>query len=574
MRLTIFLLTIIILSPIGVAESQRIESQSPVRIGFAPEKLFDAEVGTPIFVRNESLWVFPPFPAFITLSNPNNDRVRSLPVGEHPVKIYTFDTRDALGTWQVNVRGAGKDLNFSLELAEQTIEPISHQERFSITDGLLTIDGSIFLNLPEIPTSTEVILVSQSGKESTDIFSNIMIDGVPINIQLSSKSEDGETRILIAPYAPALSEAAVVDVAFDDGDGPQEIGPISVWAELTSEIALSKRAGESLFLTYVDEEISETPRVTVTVSGEAHPIVTIDVPEIGYVNSPWLVPAKFGRATLSIFLEHDGTISVARLPVVIFPDQVIISPDAIVSTSPFEQPLQYTFNQPITGLVTYDIILAARVNGLDSIWKTTVTPSLATITVNNGFNGRTIRNYDINFTSANIQKAKVDGVTYVLLPETEVSTAIILSMNSIILDPNQFSPTTLDLKAFSRNIISTSEGTVNIEVMDAIGIQAPPGEIIIYRSDSTVETNPILVDWHGGSSSVRLPLGKYSAEAVVDGISGFSEFEVLSAETSVDITLPNLYTGEAMSTIITYGAILTLEGVLAVLVWRRALSKR
>ena len=555
------------LFPYGSA--QIVEVEISARIGYSPENLFDSKIGIPVFVRGESLWVFPQFPALVSLFGPGDSTVVRLPIGTNPFRVHTFSNEDLLGIYTLSFEGAAGSFSVFLELGEQFIEPVSHQERVSLSEQSLLIDGIISLGLDEIPTSVEIILTSGTQDDPVDIFSSVIIEGNPINIRLESlEVENGLRRIRVSLHAPTLN-APGLDLGIEYEGGA--LGPLNVWAEMSSEIALSKRTGESLFLTFIDEGIADTPRVSATVSEEPNEVLAIDIPTIGQINKPWLVPPKYGRSLLSVFLEFEGIIHVERIPIVIFPNEIIIDPDSSVRLSSLDSPLRYSFDRPLVTPKSYQIILAAKVNGLESLWRTRVTPLLATINVENEFTGRRILNYNINLTSTNLQTAKVGDTTFVLLPQAEVSTQFELAINSITV--NTARPTTLSLRSFSSTTIVASEGTVLIDVVDAFGLPAPPGEIII-KGVSSSSMPPIHLDWREATVSARLPGGVYQVEASVNGIISQTEFTIDSETTSIQLSLQSLFNQNTIIVIGVSGAVLTLEAVVAILVWRKALAKQ
>ena len=571
MRNRIFLLATLLsllipLVPSGSA--QIIEMDLSARIGYSPENLFDSDVGIPVFVRGESLWVFPQFPAFVSLLGPDDSDIVRLPIGTNPFRVHTFSDEDPLGIYTLSFEGRAGSFSVFLELGEQFIEPISHQERLSLSEQSLLIDGTVSLDLDGIPTSVEVILTSQMQDDPVDIFSNVIIEGNPINIRLESiEVENGLRRIWVSLHAPTLTAGLDLGIEYEG----EALGPLNVWAEMSSEIALSKRTGESLFLTFIDEGIADTPRVSATVSGEPSQVLAIDIPTIGQLNKPWLIPPKYGRSLLSVFLEFEGIIHVARIPVVIFPNEIIINPDSRVRLSSFDFPLRYSFDQPLESPKSYQIILAAKVDGLESLWRTRVTPLLATIIVENEFTGRSILNYDINLTSTNLQTAKVGDTTFVLLPQAEIITEFDLAIDSIIVRSAR--PTTLSLRSLSRTTIFATEGTVLIDVVDTFGLPAPPGEIII-RGVGPLSSDPIRLDWREATVSVRLPGGRYQVEASVNGISSQTQFAIDSETTSVQLSLESLFDQNTSIIIAVSGSVLILEAVVAILVWRKALAKQ
>ena len=100
---------------------------SPVRIGYTPQQLYDANVGTPVFVKGESIWIYPDFTSFIVLRNPMGHIVAFSSSSSAPRLLYTFEDHDDPGKWTVSLTTVvdGVDPRYALNVTHNFIYSIT-----------------------------------------------------------------------------------------------------------------------------------------------------------------------------------------------------------------------------------------------------------------------------------------------------------------------------------------------------------------------------------------------------------------------------------------------------------------
>jgi len=567
MREALLVLTLLLIPLLPLQLAEGANPPFKFKIGYSAEKMFDATTGVPVFVAGETVWVYPGEPIIVSISRPDGRPVAAVPLGEHPYPLYTFRDADMLGTWLLRIESRGGQFTFPVEFAQQSIRPDAHEAKFSLEGDSLGIKGTVNFAPPEIPSSTEVILVRKVRNESlTNIATNVTLGGSQIVLQIT-KGEGAVTTLRVSPYAPL----AGADYEADAGAGPV----FTSWADITMEIPLTKRKGQFLIVTYIDDAIARTPKVATQLSSQPENTLTLRIPPRGTTEDPSTVPPKYGRALMNVYMQQGNTINIVKIPLVLLPGRVVIQPAATSSAAPFAQPLPYEFLDPLGDLSTYDVILATKINGLDNVWSTSITPPLASLKVTNTIGGGAVSNYDINFTAGVIQKTKVGDRIFVLLRERRVTTSYSLAIDGILQKEGDYQPATVTLSQLSEVSVFASQGKVAFTVMGGIGIPAPEGNITVYKVTGDSLTVIKELSWPGGGSvNTTLPQGVYRVTANVLGVEQSKNFEVKQPITLVDIQMQNLLTRDDFNLVGATSVIIIAELAFAILVWRRALKSK
>ena len=567
MREALLVLTLLLIPLLPLQLAEGANPPFKFKIGYSAEKMFDATTGVPVFVAGETVWVYPGEPIIVSISRPDGRPVAAVPLGEHPYPLYTFRDADMLGTWLLRIESRGGQFTFPVEFAQQSIRPDAHEAKFSLEGDSLGIKGTVYFAPPEIPSSTEVILVRKVRNESlTNIATNVTLGGSQIVLQIT-KGEGAVTTLRVSPYAPL----AGADYEADAGAGPV----FTSWADITMEIPLTKRKGQFLIVTYIDDAIARTPKVATQLSSQPENTLTLRIPPRGTTEDPSTVPPKYGRAIMNVYMQQGNTINIVKIPLVLLPGRVVIQPAATSSAAPFAQPLPYEFLDPLGDLSTYDVILATKINGLDNVWSTSITPPLASLKVTNTIGGGAVSNYDINFTAGVIQKTKVGDRIFVLLRERRVTTSYSLAIDGILQKEGDYQPATVTLSQLSEVSVFASQGKVAFTVMGGMGIPAPEGNITVYKVTGDSLTVIKELSWPGGGSvNTTLPQGVYRVTANVLGVEQSKNFEVKQPITLVDIQMQNLLTRDDFNLVGATSVIIIAELAFAILVWRRALKSK
>ena len=558
-NIVIFLILISTLIPTTVATQ---EDPLLIRIGYSPEKLFNSDIGVPSFIQNEDLWIHPNKQINVKLIDPIGNIAINSKIDTHPSLIYKFQNNDHIGTWELNINDK---YSYSIELSEQSLSKINHNEEFHLINNTVSINGVFETNFEEIPTSTEVIINKKRQSGLFEIPTSTSIDGNNIRLQISHSQKQNGVEIYVYPFLDAEEQQIEVGESLNI-----ENQNIFVWAEITSEVSLIKNSGKSKFITYIDEEITKTARINLPIINIPSSSLNISLPSLGKSNNPWTIPLKYGRAELSIYLEHDGKLGVERIPIIIMPEKLIINPDRIIQLSAFEKSLLYNTELEISNDLEVEFVLITKINGIDKLLYFSKSPSISKIFVHNRLTNERLNNYELVF-SEFIEKAKLNEITYILTQTNKISVNILI--NSFQVEKSSYEPKLLEIEQNKDVIITTAAGMANIRIFDALGLIEENGEIVISRVDYNNLEEQLVVNWTGNEIQVLLPQGKYLATVDINNVKGMIEFQVEQSENQVDIMLNSFYGISTNIWIFILTTIITIELGFAFMVWKKALNK-
>tara|TARA_B100001179_G_C18597350_1_gene407961 strand:- start:408 stop:2090 length:1683 start_codon:yes stop_codon:yes gene_type:complete len=558
-NIVIFLILISTLIPTTVATQ---EDPLLIRIGYSPEKLFNSDIGVPSFIQNEDLWIHPNKQINVKLIDPIGNIAINSKIDTHPSLIYKFQNNDHIGTWELNINDK---YSYSIELSEQSLSKINHNEEFHLINNTVSINGVFETNFKEIPTSTEVIINKKRQSGLFEIPTSTSIDGNNIRLQISHSQKQNGVEIYVYPFLDAEEQQVEVGESLNI-----ENQNIFVWAEITSEVSLIKNSGKSKFITYIDEEITKTARINLPIINIPSSSLNISLPSLGKSNNPWTIPLKYGRAELSIYLEHDGKLGVERIPIIIMPEKLIINPDRIIQLSAFEKSLLYNTELEISNDLEVEFVLITKINGIDKLLYFSKSPSISKIFVHNRLTNERLNNYELVF-SEFIEKAKLNEITYILTQTNKISVNILI--NSFQVEKSSYEPKLLEIEQNKDVIITTAAGMANIRIFDALGLIEENGEIVISRVDYNNLEEQLVVNWTGNEIQVLLPQGKYLATVDINNVKGMIEFQVEQSENQVDIMLNSFYGISTNIWIFILTTIITIELGFAFMVWKKALNK-
>ena len=557
-NIVIFLILISTLIPTTVATQ---EDPLLIRIGYSPEKLFNSDIGVPSFIQNEDLWIHPNKQINVKLIDPIGNIAINSKIDTHPSLIYKFQNNDHIGTWELNINDK---YSYSIELSEQSLSKINHNEEFHLINNTVSINGVFETNFKEIPTSTEVIINKKRQSGLFEVSTSTSIDGNNIRLQISHSQKQNGVEIYVYPFLDVEEQQVEVGESLNI-----ENQNIFVWAEITSEVSLIKNSGKSKFITYIDEEITKTARINLPIVNIPSSSLNISLPSLGKSNNPWTIPLKYGRAELSIYLEHDGKLGVERIPIIIMPEKLIINPDRIIQLSAFEKSLLYNTELEISNDLEIEFVLITKINGIDKLLYFSKSPSISKIFVHNRLTNERLNNYELVF-SEFIEKAKLNEITYILTQTNKISVNILI--NSFQVEKSSYEPKLLEIEQNKDVIITTAAGMANIRIFDALGLIEENGEIVISRADNNNLEEQLVVNWTGNEIQVLLPQGKYLATVDINNVKGIIEFQVEQSENQVDIMLNSFYGISTNIWIFILSTIITIELGFAFMVWKKALN--
>lgn len=550
--ITISILILILLIPLASSQMNEVNN---FRIGYSPEKLFNSETGMPSYLAGETIWLHVDNSQTIELKNPQQNTVVKSEINENPTSIYEFKNNDQLGTWSLIVN----EKTYQIELSNQQLDAQNNIVEFAFVNKSLEVTGSIVPNFKGIPSQSEVIISKKRDKDSIIIPTKLSIEDMITIINIEYQMEGNEARLHIQPYLGQIGNK----------EEYSEIGfyNIYTWAELTSEVTLVKKTGNSRFITYLDEPITESTRTYLPITNTPQSGLNITIPSLGNIDKPWTIPLKYGKTLLSIYLEFEGQLFVNRIPIIILEDKIIINPDLIIPTESFGETINYKGILELESDMDIDFLLISKINGIDKIFYFSEKPSISTIQITNELDNKRIENYKLTF-EQNIESIKINGTTYLVSNNILVNPTLVI--NSFQMNKQDINPSRIKLEEGATINILANIGIANIQLIDSIGSLSGNGELTIQRLDVNKD-EIFIIEWNGENVEILLPKGKYSAKLEIDGRQGETEFEIDREKKDVIIFIDSLFgvsTGILMFILMT---IITVEIGIIYSVWKRNL---
>nr|AIF20612.1 hypothetical protein [uncultured marine thaumarchaeote KM3_90_H07] len=553
MRIYVVVLALLLLT-IPLASSQ-VDNSTSFRIGYSPEKLFSSELGIPSYLRGETIWLNLPESHEVELQDSNMNTIIKLQIDGGPDSIYKFKESDILGTWRLIIDGR----IYELELADQKLQVEEDSIGFELVNNSLMIIGEIQPRFSDIPLESEVIVAKNRKTDFITVQTELLIEQTNTNIDIKYELVGKETKIFIQPYIENVRSQGEYS----------EIGAhnIYAWAELTSEIALVKKTDNSRFTTYVDGSIVETDRTYFEIVDAPRNGLNMTIPVPGLTDNPWTVPLKYGRASLSVYLEFEGKIFVNRIPVVILEDKLIINPELIIPVDSFTEKIEFREVIKIEDNMELEILLISKINGIDRIFYDTNKPEITKINVVDRTNNDILEKYELVFEN-DVKSIKIDETTYVIGKELGMS---IDNFNTeLFINSFRVFDQIIDTRMNEDGIIEilTDIGMARIQVIDSTGSISGNGEIIIRKLD-TNNDEFLVTAWNGSDVSIMLPEGRYSAILESENIQGETEFEIFGDEKDVLIVVDSVYGMSTNIWIFALATIITIEIIIIYSIWKK-----
>ena len=563
----IFSLILILILLVPLASSQ-IKNTESVRIGYSPEKLFNSETGTPTYIIGETIWIHSKTFANIELRDPKGTIITELDVQNNPSSVYKFKDNDELGAWELTINKCNLNNplrcdnreSHTIELANQELQVNNNNIKFDFTNKSLSVSGDITPRFTNIPSESEIIISKQRTDNKITIPTSLSIKGSDTTIILHHSQDENGIKLFVQPYLEQKeNNEEYLDLIQDN---------IYIWTELTSEVALVKKTGDSKFITYVDEPIVETMRTYMQITNTPKTGINISLPTEGNIDNPWTIPLKYGRSLFSVYLEFDDQIFVSRIPIVILENKIIINPDLIIPIDSFNENLNYYGELKLEEDLVLDFIFISKINGVDKMFYFSEKPSINKIYVQNELNER-LENYKLVF-DQNIKSIKINETTYVLTDSIMANPS--LYINSFQVNNVDFMPSSFSLNDNSIVNIVANTGLVNIQIIDSAGSLSGKGNITINKLDS-INSEEFITEWSGSSIDIVLPRGEYSAIFTLGDVGGETNFKVNGEKTDVIIVIDSIFGFSTEILIFILMTVITAELGIAYIVWKKALNR-
>ncbi|MFQ6010726.1 MAG: hypothetical protein ACE5KG_00950 [Nitrososphaerales archaeon] len=559
--LILFLFTIIHLPLIHAQEA------SPIQIGYAPNGLLDADLGTISFMKGEDIWLRSDHRSRVILMDPEGEiRESKLVEAGIPVFIHHFAELDQFGTWDLRISSPLRAHSIEVDLISSEIQVLSEGPSFSLESGDVMIRGRLELDRKGVYDGGFLFLAKPSSGPQTLVRSVPLIEiGGSLEVTISQDARNPR-NIAISPLLFVPVELAEAEEVLP----PPDIEAV-IWAELIGEVPMVK-SGSTPVITYLKRPVLETTKSPIILQTFANETFSFELPAYGEVGDGGSIPMRPMSTNLLVYVQMEDTIhlvSVPRFEIDKFLGKVIVDQ---LEIPPLVGSFDYAFSDSVEEIASYDLIYMPNVNGTERIWTTQLRPEVAQVTVFNELTSSDLNEYELIFKDGK-DSVNVGGVTYVLLSDESVVMADFdLSVQGHILDSKLTNPDLIRLEAFKDSIVTVSLGRVSFVIVDGVGNDVDSG-IITMRQELQ---DPVIVEWTNAffPADVILPSGRYDAKVEAGGeVESFS-FLIGSGVTNIDVTMQAItYIPIEFYLLLTSFAIIIVEIFIVLKVWKRALRK-
>jgi hypothetical protein len=565
-----------LLAPIPTGEARAGE----VELGYTSNRLFDVEVGTPIYMAGEPLWVRVAFDAKVELYSPNGLRMVVKQVeGQDPTKLYQFTEDDPLGIWRLRVVRGERQMVYQVRLVERELKGVTLESlNFSLAGSRLIVSGTV--RFDGVKQEGGILgLARYFGPPPREFFfSSGRINGSRVGTEVIFVPAPRIPSIL--PYYPIITRTVVVIRPFVTNLSL----PVDalVWSELKGQLPLLKRVGEGYAQTFFTTLITRTAKHHVTLTPDNNKTVTIPLPVVHRVAPEGEVPIRSGWGNLTTYIQVGDMIYMVESRHVLVHGWMGRQVVGQQEVKPFVDRVRFSFSDQLGKEAIYRLILLVRVNGTDLSWVKVIKPPLAMIEVKSTYTNSTLTGYKLSFDEGVIDSAKVGTTTFALLAsqgEALTKTTYTLEIGGFPASPAQLKPQVLRLWPRGEETVWVDAGLVMFHIQDRAGNYLPWGRILIERDGRSQQ---LVWGPSPGPRSIILPAGEYRYMVEAGRVRAEGVFRVEEAFTSVAVKLPvaqtptggqgqDVVARDPLPGLLGLSTILLAEVVAAVLVWRRAL---
>ncbi|MEM2429016.1 MAG: hypothetical protein QW779_00570 [Nitrososphaerales archaeon] len=532
-----------------------------IEIGFSPKRLFDINLGSPIFMPFEQLWINVFDGASVRLKNPLGNVIKSLRVMPNtPTLIYTFNQFDTQGLWYLEVISTTWSKVIPIYLEGVNLNARVESLKFALQNDTLVIQGNIAIKNINHEGGMLLLIDKKAENQTLTISSKSNLGDMPIYLEIIQNPNQFGVLIL-KPYAPSLKITTLA----------------SVWAEISIDLPLIKSEDNRSVIIYTNEVIAKTSKMLINITTIPNEGLKLQLPKIHEVGRGGLVPFRPSIGVINFYLQIDDLIYTLNTKFLFIPDVFSKSVKGFVELNPLSNTFPYEFALNLQNLSTYQLILILRVNGVDKIWSMDITPLLAKVKILNQLTHEIVKDYEISFDKGVIDSIIKDGETYALLDNNEVSTTFNLIVNGIQLLNDETKPNILNLKPFTENVINVNLSRVSFLIVDYLDNPIKSGRIKIFR-EGLNKSSEISIIWNNDISlrNISLPInGIFKAIVEVDGFNITKSFIINDKIMLIKIQLEKYIKGSdfIVSTLFYLSVIIIIiEIFIAIKVWLRAIQ--
>ncbi len=539
------------------------------KVGFTPLSLYDADTfGVPVFMAGESFWIFTDESSRATLLSPEGRRAASAVVDARPTPLYTFGSRDPHGRWTLTVSNAGGTKTYPLQLEKGKVSKVDLMNTFRLQNDSIWVEGLVSVPLDESIGPHTVVLTRDTPTLAVkEVAASGTVGGLTVYIRLTHSS-DRPGRLTLEPY---VSELAVPEEEVSSLP-PTNITAL-MWAEAALEFPFLKSQGSltSIITTPAPVARSRVTRIALTPT----PLETLElqVPPLGKVGDGGSAPTRWGSGTIRFYAQFEDSIQITRIPVYLLPDSAGFSIVDEFTSPPLAPSFGFSLRDKVTEAGQYRLYLMSKVNGVQALWNTTVTPPLARITVFNELTQGPLTEYTMSLGGGTTGQTTFESDTYALLGEDGDEAKVAISILGIRFRDGEIKPSTLRLGPLSKQEVHVAAGTVEFRVSDVFGAPVETGELLIFRTGVEGEEFEAGFGWaDGGLPAFTIPVGTYAVTVYALGGKANSRFSVETSSTIVDVSVGRLQVTSEQALMSAAFIVIATEILFVYRAWRRVFA--
>jgi hypothetical protein len=526
-----------------------------VSIGFSCCHFYNPNIGTPVFMAGEDMWLLAERNLVATLSDANKVIIsRSMPPNSS-AKFYTFRPEDIPGPWILTIQSQAGDFQLPVYLAHSQTNATLRSLAYGLTATELTVNGTLVL---EHPVEGGTLMLVHSDNNTGLETSQVALPSGFLHAHVSWDQRN-PNLLQITPYT----------------SGSSTLNQTDVWAEVSSEIPLLKQVGASKVITQTPQVLASTNHEIMTVGSNTNGTLKLVLPRIHEVGPNDNAPIRIGPITLTVNVKVQSVVYSLQSETFLFSNGLASSVASLTEIPPLSQTIPFGLTDDLQRLSKYNLFLVTRENGLSTVWNTTITPPVARLRVTNTLNDAAITDYQI--TSDQIQAmTKVGSETYAIPSEPLISTSLALSIGGVPLQGSEFSLSSTKLDPLSSVEIRTASSETQLTIEDAFGNPAPSGTMKLTRIGG-VENVALVRAWNSsdGVVNLNLPIGEYNIQLTAEGSTATRQFTVTHVRENMTLTLNEITLTESRDQLVIAAAIsvlVVIEAAFLIRLWK-AVSK-
>lgn len=533
-------------------------SEPPVKIGFTCCNFYNPSSGTPVFAPGEDMWLMAEQNLSAVLKDPNGGIIsRNMPANSS-ARFYTFREEDQPGRWTLDIRGKAGEFPMPIYLAHLQTNASLTSMTYNLTDTELSMRGTLTTETAE---EGGILLLVRNDQATSVETNQVPFLGGFLQAHISW-NPDNPRKLSITPFA---SGTAAPNMS-------------SVWAEVSSEIALLKQVGGSKVITLVPQIVTRTNHETMNITSQPQQSLEVDLPLIHQVGFNGQVPLRMGAIRLTVFLQIEGIIYSLEADTFLLRNAIAPSIASMAEIPPLQNPISFDLTDDLQRVSGYDLFFVGKESGVSVVWDKTIIPPVTRLQVLNTLTNETIDNYQI--TSDQIQEvAKVGPQTFVIPRVPERNAELNLRVGGLALQTDDFTPNSTKLEPLSTVQIETQASDAHLLIEDALGNTPLSGTIRLMRIVGATKTETSLTSWNTSSGFINLtlPVGQYEIELTTEGSTVASHFSVSHSSEFITLTFTELFLIESRNGLILTGIvslIIVIEALSAFRLWKPLVIRR